>query len=128
MDVLEEVGCRQSALLDDAFDAARKAGPIVVGEILGGHDDHRSRSHIDSRPELDEKIEPIHHRHHEIEKDDVGPALLDSFESFGAVGRLRHRPTVIVKRSSEELAGSTRRHPPRARARLHPGAAYWAAR
>ena len=48
---------------DDALDPAGQAGPVIVGEVLCGHHDHRGGRAVGPGPELEEKIKTVHDRH-----------------------------------------------------------------
>ena len=76
----EELLVGTRALLDDLLDATTENPAILLRQVLRRQHDDRNVLPFGIRSHLEEEIESIHHRHHQIEQDQPRLLLRQSVE------------------------------------------------
>src|SRR5262245_53100375 len=85
------------SLEDHALDTAVEAGAIVLGEVLGGYDEHRNVAAVRAAAELGQELEAVHLGHHQIEHDDVRRGRGETLEPDAPILGLLDRPAVLAQ-------------------------------
>ncbi len=98
----QELLSGQHSLLHDTLDAAEQFHSLIRIEVLGGDDDDRCLSASLELTIVHHELEPVHHRHHQIEQHQIGTILLCPIEGDGAVLGLIHGPPVVCEGALKE--------------------------
>lgn len=77
---------------------------LFLGEIEAGAEDHRRKRRRDVAAELEQELEAVHHRHDDIEDDEVGSPRARLLESVGAVLRRRDLVACLLQHELVPLA------------------------
>src|SRR4030095_7339923 len=94
---------RVGALPENSLHASVEPLTVVAGHVLGGdYDDRRGPPWLVST-KLGDELESVHLRHHQVEHDEAGGALLRPIERYPAVLRFHHRESFALQDAPHQL-------------------------